>query len=549
MSICQTVTTIPGPPTDRMGHLRNYLREGKTWRGVPSRRYPGCRFYDPTGSFRNIREVGHFIHLYRHAHGSIHFHARRHFLDDVVKPLAGLGVKCQVRRVKVDGHYAEVFEVSRGPVAVLVCLRNWVNPVFEREISRVARVLEQHVRTVHLEGRYNRVYKYMVAPALACGQTSLDRLHIRFLSMGYIVLPSMVERIARQAGVDYAYASKERWGSGETDRLRGELLRLFQGEVTAALDATEYTRTLEPGFLRAPASPLDTASQPGSGSDIAPTPYLSSSLIDPIMKPASKSPSLPMSGLDPPWAQRFPPSNPSRPVFSPPVPKRTASPRPSTLGEKEEAQLRMWIRDAKTMTNNRYYRIHFVRCLIIRNLTLQRSQQHITALARALIREAWGLNKRTAQEYLTVAFSMLHDTEETSKIRNVTNTRRKRIRHLYMKLIWDRDLQANPWKLIQYAMKMWGVRRRTAWDYEQAAWLAFNRKEDFLEDTAASNIKTTYRTVYLYNLALDHPHLAQEPIKLTQKAMSLWGIQRRTADILVNRVRAMFHSSPKEASR
>jgi hypothetical protein len=126
-----------------MGHLRNYLREGKTWRGVPSRRYPGCRFYDPTGSFRNVRQIGHFIHLYRHAHGSIHFHARRHFLD-AVKPLAGVGVKCQVKRVKVDGHYAEVFEVSCGPVAVLVCLRNWVNPVFEREISRVVRVLKQH---------------------------------------------------------------------------------------------------------------------------------------------------------------------------------------------------------------------------------------------------------------------------------------------------------------------------------------------------------------------------------------------------------------------
>lgn len=143
MSTCQTVTTTPGPSTDRMGHLRNYLREGKTWRGVPSRRYPGCRFYDPTGSFRNVRQIGHFIHLYRHAHGSIHFHARRHFLD-AVKPLAGVGVKCQVKRVKVDGHYAEVFEVSCGPVAVLVCLRNWVNPVFEREISRVVRVLKQH---------------------------------------------------------------------------------------------------------------------------------------------------------------------------------------------------------------------------------------------------------------------------------------------------------------------------------------------------------------------------------------------------------------------
>jgi hypothetical protein len=145
---------------------------------------------------------------------------------------------------------------------------------------------------------------------------------------------------------------------------------------------------------------------------------------------------------------------------------------------------------------------------------------------------------------------MLHDNEneETCKIRKVTNTRRKRIRHLYMKLLWDKNLQTNPSKLVQYAMRLWGVRRRSAWEYEQAAWIAFNRREDFLEDTATSNIKTTYRTVYLYNLALDRPDIAREPIKLIQISMRLWGIQRRTADILVNRVTAMLRSSPQSAA-
>jgi thymidylate synthase len=197
----------------------------------------------------------------------------------------------------------------------------------------------------------------------------------------------------------------------------------------------------------------------------------------------------------------------------------------------------MWIRDAKTMTNNRYYRIRFVRCFIIRNLALQRSQQHITALARALIREGWNLNRRTAQEYVTVAFSMLRDNEETSKIRNLTNTRRKRIRHLYMKLLWDQDIQANPWKLIQYAMKLWGVRRRSAWEYEQAAWTAFNRRdEDFLE-APASKLKTTYHTIYLSDLAQNNPTLAREPAKLAKIAMNVWGVQQRTADRLTRRVR------------
>ena len=79
--------------------------------------------------------------------------------------------------------------------------------------------------------------------------------------------------------------------------------------------------------------------------------------------------------------------------------------------------------------------------------------------------------------------------------------------------------------------------------------MAFNRREDFLEETPAFNLKTTYRATYLYELALDHPALAREPIKLIQIAMKLWGIQQRTADILVNRVRAMLHTSPKEASQ
>jgi hypothetical protein len=136
---------------------------------------------------------------------------------------------------------------------------------------------------------------------------------------------------------------------------------------------------------------------------------------------------------------------------------------------------------------------------------------------------------------------MLHDNDETYKIRNVTNTRRRRIKHLYLKLIWDKSIQANPSKLIPYAMRLWGVRRRTAWEYEQAAWTAFNRRgEDFLDEAPASRLKTTYHSIYLSDLAQNNPDLAQEPIKLAKIAMRLWGIQRRTADGLTRRVSAML---------
>jgi hypothetical protein len=531
------------------------LRLGRKWRYVPDRHYTGFRFYDTEARFDHIHERAKYIHLIRQKRYEIHSYARRRFLEDVLVPLKAYGAKWAIKRYKFEGHYIEIIQVKCGWYCVLVVLRNWSNPLYEEEVARIVRALDACAKELFHSGEYTykRLYKCIIAPAYEHGQTKMERWRnfLHFFRMPYILLPSLVDSIARQAGIDYrhAYPSQPRWTTGACDCLRHALCNFFEIETTAAIDATEYHRLFDL-VSRAPTPQPRTPDPSGSSSNFAPSPATTYLHIDAIMKPASKSPSLPMSGLDPPCAQRFPPSNPSRPVLSPPVPKRTASPRPSTLGEKEEAQLRMWIRDAKKMTNNRYYRIHFLKCFIIRNLALQRSPQHITALARALIREAWGLNRRTAQEYFTIAFSMLHDTEETSMIRNATNTRRKRIEHLYLKLLWSRDLQANPWRLVQYAMRVWGVRYRTAWEYEQAAWTAFNHKEEaFLDEAPASHLKTTYRTIHLCDLARNNPALAQEPIKLILKAMSLWRIQRRTANILVNRVIGMLQSSPKEASQ
>jgi hypothetical protein len=157
-----------------------------------------------------------------------------------------------------------------------------------------------------------------------------------------------------------------------------------------------------------------------------------------------------------------------------------------------------------------------------------------------MIRDLWGMNWRTAREYCNVAYSMLHNNnEDTYRIREAANTRRKRINHLHCMLIADKDLQANPWKLVHYAMRTWGVGSRIAREYEHGAWTKFVY-EDFLEDTLASRLKTPFRTAQLYSLALDDPDLAKNPHKLVEKAMLLWGVQRRTADLLTKRVTAMF---------
>jgi hypothetical protein len=74
-------------------------------------------------------------------------------------------------------------------VAILVCLRNWVNPLFEEEISRTVRALEQHTLTVQLEGRYNRIYKCIIAPAFPFGQAKMERFRgVRLYEARYIVL-------------------------------------------------------------------------------------------------------------------------------------------------------------------------------------------------------------------------------------------------------------------------------------------------------------------------------------------------------------------------
>jgi hypothetical protein len=548
---------------------------------------------------------------------------RRRFIEDVLTPLKGYGAKWNVRRVKLEGHYVEIIEVTCGWYCILIALRNWCNPLVEQEVSRIVKAFDKHARETCVEHQYKVVWKCIIAPAFEHGQAKMERYRnfLHFFRMSYVVNQGLLEGIVRAAGTDYRYAypSTGTWTTGAVDAVRGKLALFLGQEPTVAIDATEYNRMVD---LVSRAHALREHEPPAfcSGSDFAPTLPSSSSYIDPIMKEASPR-HFPTSGLDPPGAQPLIPPKPSRGTTSTPlIRQRTASTTvpPSSvsildmtsaerrwyLGElasKEAAQRRFeeswnrrfekliermeseefvkdtqhdsyevrWrkfldkvdrdeerrarrsesfmerqTRQARIITN-RYYRINFVRCLLLNNPNLRRSQSYVARMIRIF----WNLNWRTAHEYCSISFSMLQNSTDTYRTRKEVNTRRRRISHLYHLLTTTPDLQRNPWKLVQYAMTVWGVRRRTAWEYEQAAWLAFNRKEAFLEETPAFYLKTTSRATYLYELALDHPDLAQEPIKLIQISMRLWGIQRRTADILVNRVSAMLHSSAKEASQ
>ena len=131
MSTCETVTSAksPTPLLDLLLNFRAMLRLGRKWLNVPYKHYTGFRFYDPTGKFSNIEKAGRFIHLYRQRRIEIHSWMRRRFIEDVLTPLKCYGAKWSVRRVKLEGHYVEIIEVTCGWYCILIALRNWCNPL------------------------------------------------------------------------------------------------------------------------------------------------------------------------------------------------------------------------------------------------------------------------------------------------------------------------------------------------------------------------------------------------------------------------------------
>jgi hypothetical protein len=216
----------PSPPSE-IFHVRARwrLQAKDDYRALPSKKLPGVTFVDPSGAFENVERLGEFVHRYRLQTPSIHGYARKKLVDEIIKPL---NVGFQVHRQPVRDTRVEAFEISNCNACVLVVLRNWINPVFGSEITRVSTALNS--LALKLATKYRRLWKYVVAPSFDKWQTTLDQFgDIHFFNLPYIIPESLVDRLARKTGVDYraAFPHANDWDRHLTEQLRGILRDLL----------------------------------------------------------------------------------------------------------------------------------------------------------------------------------------------------------------------------------------------------------------------------------------------------------------------------------
>jgi hypothetical protein len=227
----------PSPPSE-IFHVRARwrLQAKDDYRALPSKKLPGVTFVDPSGAFENVERLGEFVHRYRLQTPSIHAYARRKFIE-ATKPL-DLG--WQVHREPVKDTRVEIFEASNRNTCVLVVLRNWINPVSRQEITRVVTALNS--LTAKLATKYERIWKYVVAPSLDKWQTTLDQFcEIRFFSLPYIIPESLLDRLAKKTCVDYraAFPHANEWDGRLIEQLQDILCDLLE------LDSTDNAQTVE----------------------------------------------------------------------------------------------------------------------------------------------------------------------------------------------------------------------------------------------------------------------------------------------------------------
>jgi len=209
-------------------HLRAALRLGQygKYRTLPAKRFDGYRFVSDNG-FDGVEKRAQFIWLRKRSSRDIHKWAERQLaaiLNDIP------GVRYQVRWERTRDRPVSVLEISHGDICVLAIIRNWVNPIFQSEISRISKILNNAAEKVR--GRYRKVWKYLLAPAIEKGQMSIDYFaeDIHVYPIEYLIPAGLHERLAKEAGVDYsfAYTGREFWPLSIEDLLRnlfGRLLR------------------------------------------------------------------------------------------------------------------------------------------------------------------------------------------------------------------------------------------------------------------------------------------------------------------------------------
>lgn len=525
-------------------HFRARLRLCQEWRGIPSRSCTSFRFYDESGEFRNMHKLAHYVYLKRSRRRTTHGWAREQFLKDVVGLLKLRAVTSQVRRVKVSGgRRVELVELTNERAAVLIVLRNWVNPLFESELARAAEALETHARTIRHEFKY--VWKCVIASGFEKGQTRLDRYcGMKLYELPYIVPRWLVNHLAAESGIDYSYAfpSREYYPTGLADTLRGVLTDLLQAQATPVLDRRF-------GFACKPprvAASTHASSDSNSPSNLSPPLLTPPTYIDSIREPPS--PQIEIGGC------------PGPPVHA------KLSLRQDTLGTcnnsstKERSpcsynvsacvgyETEPLISDEQLRTaraiGNRYGRIDFLKSLSAWDLRLRDHPWRVVVLAMRI----WGLKKRTAREYAEIVSQLLQSEKVPSLRYNFefelgTRTRYARINHLTELLENNASLCTEPWRLVVYCMLMWHIRKSTGLEYVRTAVMKVHRETSTDTVHAAWTRKRQLRNLVLFRLALRDKSLAQNTRRLVEKAMICWHVQERTARKNVKLVKSMLQST------
>ena len=390
-------------------HFRGMLRQKLEWRETPSQHYTSFRFYSPTGNFNDAPKCSEYIHRLRLARWEIHNHALDNFRKDIVDFLSVLDAKHDIIRERVGNHRIEIHRIIHDQVCVLLVLRNWVNPVHDVEIARIVQALDKCTRK--MRSKYERVWKYIVAPAFEKAQTRLERFHgIQLYNcLPYILPKSLVTWLAERTGVDYsyAYASREMWPTGLTELFRATLARLLglractptpaltQGSSTPASPANK-THTLHidpittPTLLSPPTTPTFDRGPPPTCARTPPAPF-------PMKKEENGAASapFPLSSPFPVSAPNVPhPSNP----FFPLIPDTSHKPilPPSTQPPTNPPH----------STNERLRRINVLAMYALEHAIS--GEKHLTHYAM----QTWSVQKRTAREYAQLALTKLCNLEE-----------------------------------------------------------------------------------------------------------------------------------------
>jgi len=159
------------------------------------------------------------------------------------------GIRYEIRWERTQDGPVSVLEISHEGICILTIIRNWCNPLFQSEISRIKKILDSAADKVR--SCYRRVWKYVLAPAIEKGQTGLDYFaeDIQIYPVPYLIPAGLHKRCAYEADFDYgfSYPGDEYWPQSICNLLRnlfGRLLRCMGHKEKTLWERLESARSI-----------------------------------------------------------------------------------------------------------------------------------------------------------------------------------------------------------------------------------------------------------------------------------------------------------------